>query len=637
MSKFKNNKILHYTFYQVTKSTALVTPVLYLIFQSKLNVELEAIIQIGAIYTILNFIMEIPLGILADTKGPINAIKFGLYSLICSFLSIIFVKGILGVHLLFLFSSIASNCFSGADQSLLRMILGDDDMSSYRDSAYKVSSNMYLITAPFLVLGVFLYRFDYRLVLILQSLTLLTSLFIVKKYEKNEHYSPKKVTAAKQIESIAHGLRHSLKNTKLLSIVFLNAAFTVAVLLNHRTIQQQIKLNFSENFHLWLASAFAIGNIVSWSSSNIFRKLFNKIENTSLSFVVLLLFFSSIYYGFSLNTATATFISYLGICAFKSAFRPLLGSEMIKNIWNKSDTASVISVISLLVALITATIQWFISSSFSNMKDGNITLLITISSLSLISIVIYASKKKQVIFKSKVGISGKSNEVILSKNIYFFKQNYPKTISPNFIDELVTSIPTFPYPHPRLISSSSENHCITWEALRGQKLTKMKIDAGLIESFISKKKVVNNEKLLNVIESTRMPNFDDIFSSTSEALNEKLKDTRQIEIIHGDLHPDNILLSNNQLYAIDWDLSGTGYAWFDYLTLLFHPWLILDLSSRYELLNKFLPDFSKEELLIITKDFLHFKNKQVSTFIEHDQQYIKLEQEYASLLREVAQ
>lgn len=108
-------------------------------------------------------------------------------------------------------------------------------------------------------------------------------------------------------------------------------------------------------------------------------------------------------------------------------------------------------------------------------------------------------------------------------------------------------------------------------------------------------------------------------------------------IIHGDLHPNNIMLVNDCPFVIDWDLCGIGPLWYDLFSLLSHPQLYFDKSSRYNLLIKHCKvNLNFEQLDSLFLAFCEFKIQQLTQFAEKDRKFSRLSIKYIDNLSSYA-
>lgn len=75
---------------------------------------------------------------------------------------------------------------------------------------------------------------------------------------------------------------------------------------------------------------------------------------------------------------------------------------------------------------------------------------------------------------------------------------------------------------------------------------------------------------------------------------------RNIELIHGDLHSDNVLYQDSEVFVVDWLESGLGFLEYDYYCLLMSPQLSLQPNERMRVLRSLIcgADFSKAILFV---------------------------------------
>ncbi len=101
-----------------------------------------------------------------------------------------------------------------------------------------------------------------------------------------------------------------------------------------------------------------------------------------------------------------------------------------------------------------------------------------------------------------------------------------------------------------------------------------------------------------------------VLESFREIFSEKTKAPPREIMIHGDLHPHNILVQKGRFYCIDWDLAKTGPLEIDILTLFTSPFLKISPPRRTHLVKDAgnYPFPLAEQKI---KDFLNYKVKQL--------------------------
>ena len=103
--------------------------------------------------------------------------------------------------------------------------------------------------------------------------------------------------------------------------------------------------------------------------------------------------------------------------------------------------------------------------------------------------------------------------------------------------------------------------------------------------------------------------------------------------LHGDLHPLNIMIVNENYIAIDWDNSGYGPLWFDALTLVSSPYLSLNYDERIQLLQKQFPELDQNNIHTLLYEFSKFKAIQARELEHGDRYYISLSKKYFLLVK----
>ncbi len=106
----------------------------------------------------------------------------------------------------------------------------------------------------------------------------------------------------------------------------------------------------------------------------------------------------------------------------------------------------------------------------------------------------------------------------------------------------------------------------------------------------------------------------------------------QFGIIHGDLHPENIMVIDENPYVIDWDLCGKGPIWYDLLSLLSHPHLYLSKEQRYRLFLDHSNSFDAKHLDLLFSSFCQFKEKQLFQFASSNSKFLKLSRLYSAAI-----
>ncbi|MDH2924640.1 phosphotransferase family enzyme [Nicoletella semolina] len=133
-----------------------------------------------------------------------------------------------------------------------------------------------------------------------------------------------------------------------------------------------------------------------------------------------------------------------------------------------------------------------------------------------------------------------------------------------------------PYPSPNLIRKDYNE--LVWEFIPGLNLSSL----GRVEQI----DILNK---ISILQS-------DLFDSNDNEM-----------IIHGDLHPDNIIVSNNTFYMVDWDLAYIGFIINDVYNLYTSPQLHLNYEERVNYIRM----ITKENIDVIQNNINNFVSNKI--------------------------
>ena len=93
------------------------------------------------------------------------------------------------------------------------------------------------------------------------------------------------------------------------------------------------------------------------------------------------------------------------------------------------------------------------------------------------------------------------------------------------------------------------------------------------------------------------------------------------------------MVSGNQFYVIDWDQCGLGPYWFDLLSLITHPHLRFNKTSRYQLFKQCC-SLNLAQSEAIFHAFCQYKIKQLSSLAVLNNKFDQLVKQYQISSRE---
>lgn len=570
-----NTALKYFREFSVTKSTSLIIAILPIFLNDYKNISVQNIVLISSYFFLLPILLEIPLGVLADKLGAKRIISFGLILFILAFLFLLSVEGELSYFLYMLLITTASSSFSGAEDSLLLNIVKDKKQLFFIKS--QINSYVYKITSLFIIIGGVLYYFFPALPMIIQIIFLIYSYWSINKI------SLKDFEINQKSENIINILKHTkseMKDFYVIILMLLIGLSSFLVLLNNRTVQIQLAQNLYIAKPIIVSVLFIIGNLFSIYALKLFKTIFNKFSTPMLPILILGVNAVLSYLFMSFNSIYFIVFGFLLLCCFKAGYRSYLSSILISLFKNNHAVASIMSISSIITAIIGFILSILYTKIF--VSFGDINFKIAVFTFLIFIIVIftlwYFQKNYQEIFP-KNALSNKRHFLLRKHNHFSYIQYYPTsvTINQNITDiNIIKSL----YPSPKIYQISKNS--IEWEYINGDVLSSLNLDKQLIIIEQIKELFINRLKS-NIIFS------------------------------HGDLHPDNIIVKEKDFYVLDWDLCGNYDIYFDILTLFTSPKLKISIVDRLFFLKQILK-LSDIELKEKVRQFILFKINHLTNF-----------------------
>lgn len=601
-NKLFSDKTLFYIYY-LFKSTGFIITIFPIFLNDIIKLNLNEIVTIASYFTFIPLILEIPTGFLSDLWGNKKVVLTGLLLMICGILFLIIFPTKLSYCFYLGFMALAGNCFSGAEDVLLRNIATNDE--EYFKIKSDLSSKFYIYSTSFLIVGGLIYKVNVFYTFYLQMISLIFSFtaLIFLNVEKIEIIN--KLKLEKQISDIKISIIWIRLEKKFILLSLLIGWFSSIILLNNRTVQLLFLKLIGSNAPIYITIFFCLGNLCSSQGALFIKKYVNKIKNPIifLSFLTILsyLFFCS-------NILILSILGYFILCFFKGAYRPYLNSKLMESIPIKSLRASFLSLSAFIGAIVAFFIQFTYGQIFKNIFEKNLLISI-LSLLFCILIIFFLSKSKnnsKIHLKNYNGFSSKENYIDIYNDSIVFIQKYFEYLCEDFKKGL-NGIYSNIYPAPKIYKIT--NNEIYFEYTVGK--ISSNLNKNKQEIILSKilNNIKNNIKTISIsntnLYSETLSNAD-IFIENKD-LYSKLCNTKYLSLIHGDLHPDNIIVTCDNYYVVDWDLFGIGYIWFDVLTLLTSPNLKLNKNQRIYNFIQIFPEFNESEVKLIFNIFIKQK------------------------------
>ena len=623
LEQVKKNFLVFNTF----RSTGIIVPILFMYLNKQLGLSLEQILMVAGIYSLLPFLLEIPLGYLSDRFGEKTVLVIGLVFQVLSCISLIFLTNSSGYHIYLISIYVAGAAFSGADITLINSHIKDKE--EFRDFMIEINGRLYKYTTFFILLGAVCYQLSPALTMWLQIACFVIALIHVAKIPEVR----KKANLETQKKELLHGVKFIFSDYSYLSILLMSSIFAAAILINHKTIQfsftDSLEKHFSFDSYWALGAFYIVGNLFSYNGTKFYRKLqLNKVSfsNQNLIFIFLLVLS---YILFSFNSLATVLCGFCILNIFKSIHRPVLNSELSTLVPFSSFKTTILSLGSLITAIVSSLLHITFAKLYTDPFYGNLYFVAFIMPLLILCLYVSYRDFDWSIFISSKELTGKKNYLKKIKGKLYYVQVYPDVVMEDgHFDNLDAVLSSTHLPHAIIESKGNElvasylGSSSLKDACYNEQIQYSKwIVAEYMKSNVQKSELGINSITASVIDDMNL----------DSSVKSKLAQEKYWSIVHGDLHPENIMIFNDKVYFIDWDLAGEGWIWYDLLNLLTSPYLKISIEERCEEIQFFLDDFEKNEVESLLISFLEFKVEQFREFIQVDGSMNELLRSYEDL------
>lgn len=642
MSKFKTAQdknfqsiCNNFRIYYLSQSTAFITPILYLFVQNKLALSLAEILQISAVYGLLLIFFQLPCGIAADRWGTKGNLYVCLVLQIFSCCALIFLQGSLAFHAYLICIYLAQVLYAGSSTALIKKQFLEENGQNFKNHLLKLQNSFYKFTSLILIFSAFLYTLDERIPFYLQIANFIISFYFLKKIP--EQY----ISAEKSKKNIFYCSAKDIKKSicfifserKYLYLIICATLFNLGISINQKSIQSQLFSEFKAHQAILIGCVYAVGNLFSSFGAKLFYKFLSKRFSTSLELTILsgLLIVSYLLMGF--NGVATVVLGFMIINVFKGCYRPIISAELVNEYPFKNSLNTNLSIVYLLSVFLSSIIQYIVSFNYINIENGN--LLYAFLSIVILAIGYLFSKFQSdwKIIDKNDSITQKKSFIKRKDNSIFYIQEYPSHVPIEHLQHIqqVTELSKYP----------TKPHYIFHVGAKKGIETQFLGDTLLCDILDTERQYKICEQIFchTASSHTNFPKakiLQEGYIFRPQILNllkqEPLLCT--MSIIHGDLHPENILVFENNPYIIDWDLSGSGPFWYDLLSLLTHPYLYFDKSSRIEFFLSFCKSLNINDIELIFYSFSQFKINQLNSFSDFPDKWKNLAQKYKELSTE---
>lgn len=599
--------------------------ILFFYMGSELGVPLDEILRVSALYAMMPLLLDVPMGMLADRYGVKKTLYGGLGSYVLSILAILFLPTPWSYHLYFFFSKIGVPCISGADFSLIRQQVPENQAGGFKNTIYFLQKWTYLINAIINLITPFVYNYNKKLPFVLQALLLVLSMINLATMQETR--GKIRLKRKRLVNDFVLCIRLCVFNRRYLLLLVCSAVFGLGVTLNNTVIQHQLTSHLSLDFVYGLV--FAASGIFSAFGTTALARGLRELDFTH-QILILLAMDAFAFFAMGTDHILAIIAGFLMINLFKGGFRPLVNAELTNQMPFHRLTAQALSFASFASALFANALQWALAGQYKEGSKGHIYYAL-IASICVLSALAYSALQyRWTVFERKSRQRNKKSQLICKNGDFLLLQLYPLEEEKLFDDMKTASMEQI-YPTPRLnIRSTMRNFEVEMPFLGDVKLGDLR-DAGRQFAMCRDFLIARREKNL-FLRQGEFPSAVAVFSpKLSKYLLLPPDESRLAEIdLHGCLDPTNLMIRGNQMFAINWSRCGKGPWWWDLLTLLTHPYLYFSVQWRVQLMAQFAPWIELESGRALFFKFIEFQIDQLK--LKRGVKDQELARRYAKLL-----
>ncbi len=347
-----------YKGYYVFKSTAWVLPILPIWLIKNTGIQVDGIIRYTGYFFIIAFVLEIPLGYLADKVGAKKSIALGTLFFMTAFLFLLLHQEPSGYFLYLLFMTLASPFFSGAEDALLLTLAPRGQALSSVKA--ELSALFYRSTIGMLILSVFFYSLSPSLPFYVQLSSLGVSFLFILIIKKDTPLVHHRLTIKGAPASLG-----GVFTPYILTLIFSSSFFGFLTNVNNRTIQLHFFDLLGGKSLYSIALFFVLGNIMSSLSAEWWKKQSFEDRRISLLLFSLYLLFSLSFFAMAQGSLIPTAIGFLLLSSLKTIYRPFLGALVLGFIKDSGSKATRLSAYTLLSSIGMALTSFLYADKFA--------------------------------------------------------------------------------------------------------------------------------------------------------------------------------------------------------------------------------------------------------------------------------
>jgi hypothetical protein len=561
------------------RSTAPVLAVLPLWWVIDQGVPLGMYLSLMAFSSVAGLVLDAPTSMLADRLRPKHFVQMGTLFFSLSFTATLLFPGAVGFGLYLAFNTLAAACLSGADTALLFQLSGQ---KKFGENQSTISRNTYLLTMAVIPAGALVYMWDPRATIAFQAIALIASLIVVLLIR---HTGARSDSASSMDEAIRSRFSSQLRSATpsasshfvaVMTLLLATGTVEAIVSFNNRTFQLNAisDVDSPDATGIWfVVGGLMVGNLLSGYGANAARTFFARGVRFRVLLIAFLLALLISVGLMSVPYVWCAVVGYIIVAMIKGVARPVTLAAYANLKPDRAGASFWFTLMTLSSVGLGATVTWL---GVAVAGDNIVALNGVYATLIVLALVLTAlAFPWHPIAHSlpRSATSGKTTHLLTP-----VAAGQPRAVAqqygslPEGIDthEIADRAQRSTLRSPGLLHAGEAE--LRWEWVPGSRLSEA------------------DEATCLAICQVIAKDLSTASSSTGQKL---LQGPIALDcgcpptVVHGDLHPDNVIVSSgSEYFVVDWDLSHVGRPLFDALLLFSHPWTPLSTEHRLDLIRR---------------------------------------------------
>ncbi|MFI5504939.1 MFS transporter [Corynebacterium kutscheri] len=560
------------------KSTALTMPVLPIWWSQQPGVGVSVYLAGMAIQAIVSLVIDFPLSLWSDKTQPRIPYAIGLGIFALAFIATC-VSGLWGFIGYLVLLCIAGALMSGSDIALLMDITKDQ----FKTELYELNRRFYLFTSGLFLVGVGLYLISPKLLFGIQALFLAVAACLIATLRTTAH-QPLEATSSSEKVALAGNWRISPTLTwgiVVMAICLAGGEFEAVNQLLNRSLQIVVAaVSIAHINSLWtVAGVLVITNMLSSLGLGTRARQLSEKHGVYATLIALVAgtLASLMFINSGMLPVIVLGAVVMGIT--KGIYRPLVTTLVMQALPSAHWKARWLSVTGMLSSLVSSVINVLIV--LGNPPESEIIQRMAIQLLCVMvpTVIIISARRRLALPLATKEITNK-----ITRRVIKLGQDHPAWLEQTYvpannqiISRVVASQLASDLPHPQILHCDDDR--IEFEFINGP----------ILEDVEPTRRwqVLSQHRVFMALHARKsLPSADLAQVAQTQFAQECAQICNCSTVSHGNVHPGNILLHDNNFVLVNWDHSGNSSRALDELALLTHPDLNATLDQRISMFRK---------------------------------------------------